>query len=68
MKPIGTAGLALLVPLAVPFPLAAQTTGKAWSERWKAENKQWVACHIRTARAAKAKMWADCPLRFVVVS
>jgi hypothetical protein len=46
MKPIGAAVLALVVLLAAPLPLAAQTTGKAWSERWKAENKQWVACHM----------------------
>lgn len=46
MRPIGAAVLALLVLLAAPLPLAAQTTGKAWSERWKAENKQWVAYHM----------------------
>lgn len=46
MKPIGVAVLALVVLLAAPLPLGAQTTGKAWSERWKAENKQWVACHM----------------------
>ena len=46
MKPIGTAVLGLGVLVAASLPLAAQTTGKAWSERWKAENKQWVACHM----------------------
>ena len=46
MKRMGTAVLGLVVVSATSLPLAAQTPGKAWSEKWKAENKQWIACHL----------------------
>ncbi len=46
MKPVTAVILALLVVFVVSLPLAAQDSDKAWSEKWKAENKQWVACHL----------------------
>ncbi|NUQ64526.1 MAG: family 20 glycosylhydrolase [Pirellulales bacterium] len=45
MKANTTAGLGLLLLLAASLPLPAQTP-KAWSEKWKAENKRWIACHL----------------------
>ncbi len=38
--------LALSLLLAASLSLAAETPGKAWSERWKAENERWVAYHL----------------------
>ena len=46
MRRMGVALLGLAVLLASSLPLAAQTAGKAWSEKWKAENKQWIAQHL----------------------
>ena len=46
MKRMGAVVLGLVVLLAASLPLAAQTPGKAWSEKWKAENKRWVAFHL----------------------
>ena len=46
MKRMGAAVLGLVVILAASLPLAAQTPGKAWSEKWKAENKRWIAYHL----------------------
>lgn len=46
MKRIGAAVLGLVVLLVVSLPLAAQTSEKAWSEKWKAENKRWIAYHL----------------------
>ena len=46
MKRMGTAVLGLVVLLAASLPLAAQTPGKAWSERWKVDNEQWIAYHL----------------------
>ena len=36
----------IVVLLAASLPLAAQPTGKEWSEKWKAENRQWIALHL----------------------
>jgi hypothetical protein len=46
MRRMGVAVLSLAVLLAASLPLAAQTAGKAWSEKWKAENKRWIAFHL----------------------
>lgn len=46
MKRMGIAVLGVVVLLVVSLPLAAQTAGKAWSEKWKAGNKRWTAFHL----------------------
>ncbi len=46
MKGMGSAVSALILVLAGSLPLAAQTPISAWSDAWKAENKQWIACHL----------------------
>lgn len=46
MKRMGPAVLGLVVLLAASLPLAAQTPGKAWSERWKVNDGQWLAYHL----------------------
>ena len=53
MKRMGVAVLGLAVLLAASSPLAAQTAGKAWSAKWKAENKRWIACHLIGLRPDK---------------
>jgi len=45
MKRMAVAALGLVVLLAGLSP-AAQTRGKAWSEKWKAENRRWIAYHL----------------------
>lgn len=46
MKRTGGAALSLLFLLAASWSLAAEVSGKAWSARWKAENKRWIALHL----------------------
>jgi hypothetical protein len=46
MKRMGVGVLGLVVLIAATAPLAAQTSGKAWGEKWKAENKRWIAYHL----------------------
>jgi hypothetical protein len=46
MRRMGVAVLVLAVLLTASLPLAAQTVGKAWGEKWKAENKRWIAYHL----------------------
>ena len=51
MRRMATALLGLVVLLATTLPLAAQTPEQSWSEKWKAENKQWTAYHLIGMRA-----------------
>ncbi len=38
--------LGIAVLCAAATPLGAQTADRSWSEQWKADNKQWIACHL----------------------
>ncbi len=44
MRRIGVVVLGLV--LFASSPLWGQTSGKAWSAKWKAQNKQWIASHL----------------------
>lgn len=46
MKRMGIAVLVLMWLLAASLPLAAQTPGKSWSEKWKAQNQRWIGYHL----------------------
>ncbi len=46
MQRTGASVLGMLVLLVVASPVVAQTAGQTWSERWKADNKRWIACHL----------------------
>ena len=46
MKRMGIALLGLILLVNASQLLAAKTPGKAFSEKWKAENKRWIAYHL----------------------
>jgi hypothetical protein len=46
MKRIEIAVLAPIFLVLASQPLTAQTPGKAFSEKWKADNKRWIAYHL----------------------
>jgi hypothetical protein len=46
MKQMSAAVLGLAVLFVASLSLAAEAPGKAWSEKWKAENERWVAYHL----------------------
>ena len=52
MQRTGTAVLGIVMLLAAAPSLGGQTSGQSWSEKWKADNKQWIACHLRRSTAA----------------
>jgi hypothetical protein len=53
---MNAAVLGLAVLLACSLPLGAQAPGNAWSEKWKTENKQWIAFLLDTM--AMTALWS----------